>query len=87
MDRAATALTLSAVGLVPAIFGAALPPLSTVRGMPPSDDMRHAECVAVAVSAVVVGTIAVMANAPDVAVIGGGMVVAYACLYRSARRR
>jgi hypothetical protein len=85
MDRAEAALTLSVIGLVPTIYGAALPPLSTVR----ADQGGHlvdAERMATTTAVAVVVAVSLITKSPEVVVAGALMVIAYAAAYRTAAR-
>lgn len=85
MDRADAALTLSVIGLIPTIYGAMLPPLSTVM----AESGRHlvdAERMATYTAAAVVLAVTIKTGSTDVAWIGGLLVTAYAAAYRSAAR-
>ena len=80
------ALGVAVAALVPSIYGAALPPLSTLqisstsRGH--SSGWRAATCCAVGV----VAAAGLISGSHEVVVLGGGMAAAYAALYWSAIR-
>lgn len=86
MDNNNAALAVATVALVPAIFGAALPPMSEVRGV--ADDRGHlaaAEQYAVLCSAAVVLGLAGVTRSGTVALVGTAAVVGFAAAYRLAR--
>lgn len=86
MDTSNAALAVATVGLVPAIFGAALPPMSEVRGI--ADDRGHvaaAEQYAVLVSSAVVLGLAGVTRSPAVAIVGMVSVIGFASAYKLAR--
>lgn len=81
-----TAVAVATVGIVPAIFGAALPPMSEVRGV--TDDRGHiaaAEQYAVLVSSAVVLGLAGVTRSGTVALVGMVAVVGFASAYKLAR--
>lgn len=85
LDRAEAALTLSVIGLIPNIYGAALPPLSTVR----ADQGGHlvdAERMATYTAIGVVLAVTLITRSYEVAWAGAFMVTAYAAAYRTAAR-
>ncbi len=85
-DRQVTALALSTVALVPAIYGASLPPLAAVRGH--DDDKGHvkaAEHYAATTAAVVVLGIGIATRSAEVIVVGGIAVIAFHLAYTHAR--
>ncbi|GGZ64948.1 hypothetical protein GCM10010387_67540 [Streptomyces inusitatus] len=87
MERDKLALAVAVAALIPSIYGAALPPLSTVTADPSAPHVESSERAAGFTAAAVVVGIAVTAGSGEVLVIGGAMTAAYALLYRSARRR
>lgn len=82
-DRLALAVAVCA--LVPSIYGAALPPLSEVRGTSHTEHVS-AWTSATATAAAVVLAAAVVSHDRQVMVLGGAMAAAYAALYRTAIR-
>lgn len=85
MDKANAALALSVVGLVPAVYGIALPSLADTRGQ--ADDRGHllaSERYAAAVSAAVVLGVAGATRSPAAALAGVIAVVGFAAAYRFA---
>ncbi|MGW4205014.1 hypothetical protein [Streptomyces sp. NPDC004726] len=85
MDQAHAALTLSVIGLVPSIYGAALPPLAIVRaGEGPH--LVDAERLATITAAAVICTAAAVTRSPEILAVGALMVIAYATAYRTAAR-
>lgn len=85
MDQAHAALALSVVGLVPTIYGAALPPLAMVRAGE-GGHLVDAERMATLTAAAVVCMAAAVTRSTDVLAIGAVMVIAYAAAYRTAAR-
>ncbi|MFG3244847.1 hypothetical protein [Streptomyces sp. NPDC048157] len=86
MERDKLALAVAVAALIPSIYGAALPPLSTVRTEPNGPHIASSERAAGFTAAVVVGAIAVTSGSGEVLILGGAMAAAYALLYRSARK-
>jgi len=86
MERDKLALAVAVAALVPSIYGAALPPLSTVRAEPSGPHYVASEQSAGFTAAAVVAGIAVASGSGEVLIIGGAMAAAYACLYRTARK-
>lgn len=84
-DKADVALVLGVVGLVPAIYGAATPPLSLVHA---ETDERghtaHGVTAATMTAAGIVLAVAVGLRSWPVAVYGLGMVAVYGCMYAMA---
>lgn len=79
------ALAMATVAVVPAIYGAALPPMSEARGQ--ADDRGHlaaAERYAAALSAAVVLGVAGVTRSPAAAVVGLVAVVGFSAAYRNA---
>ncbi|MFK0150404.1 hypothetical protein ACIQUZ_35535 [Streptomyces griseus] len=85
MDQANAALTLSVIGLVPTIYGAALPPLAIVRAGE-GGHLVDAERMATLTAAAVVCVAASVTKSPEVLAVGTIMVIAYAAAYRTAAR-
>jgi hypothetical protein len=79
-------MAVAVAALIPSIYGAALPPLSTVRAEPSAAHIEVSEKSAGFTAAAVVAGVAVASGSGEVAVIGGAMVLAYALLYRTARK-
>lgn len=79
------ALALSTVALIPAVFGSALPPLSTVHDRADTTGAlsRSVGVATVTAGALVLG-VAAITRSPAVLVAGGATVAAYAALYRQA---
>lgn len=87
MDRATTALALSTVGLVPAVFGASLPPLADVHASDdPGGHLAAAQTSAVLLAAGLVLGVAVVTRTPLVAGLGAVAIAGYAYAYDHARR-
>jgi hypothetical protein len=87
MERDRLAMAVAVAALIPSIYGAALPPLSTVRAEPSTAaHIESSEKAAGFTAAAVVAGVAVASGSGEVAVIGGAMVLAYALLYRTARK-
>lgn len=86
-SKAAAALAVSVVAVVPSIYAAALPPLSETRGQ--ADDRGHlvaAERYAAILSAAVVLGIAGVTRSPEAAAVGLVAVVGFSAAYRRANR-
>ncbi|MFD7908353.1 hypothetical protein ACFV4G_39695 [Kitasatospora sp. NPDC059747] len=83
-DRLALAVAVAA--LVPSVYGAALPPLATVRGEMDNVAMASAETHAMWTAAGIVGAAAIVSGSGEVVVIAGGMAAVYAIMYRRARK-
>lgn len=82
---ARTALALSVVSIVPAIYGAVLPAMSEARAQ--ADDRGHLAAgeryAALTAGAVVLG-VAAVTRSPEAALIGTIAVLAFAVAYHSA---
>ena len=85
MDQAHAALMLSVIGLVPGIYGAALPPLAMVRAGEGAH-LVDAERMATLTAAAVVATAAAATRSMEVLAVGAVMVIAYCAAYRTAAR-
>lgn len=86
MDTGHVGAVLGALALVPAIYGAACPPLATVRGA--SDDAGHiANSIGAATLTASVAVVAVALGLRSMPVLfyGGAMVAAYAATFAVAR--
>lgn len=87
MERDRLALAVAVAALVPSIYGASLPPLADVRGIPAdSAHVQSAEKSAGFTAAGIVIAAALVSGSAEVLVIAGGMAAAYACLYHQARK-
>ncbi|WP_129286716.1 hypothetical protein [Streptomyces sp. GZWMJZ-114] len=86
MERDRLALAVAVAALVPSIYGAALPPLAEVRGVPDAAHIATAERAAGLTAAGVVVAAALTSGSGEVLVIAGAMAASYALLYRQARR-
>lgn len=85
MDNNTTALAISVVGLVPAIYSVALPSLADTRGQ--ADDRGHlaaGERYAAMVAGAVVLGIAGATRSPAAALAGLVAVVGFSAAYRNA---
>lgn len=87
MERDRLALAVAVAALVPSVYSASLPPLSEVREVP-SDvaSIAAAEKTAGLTAAAIVTAAAVVSGSGEVLVLAGGLAVAYALLYRQARK-
>lgn len=86
MERDKLALAVAVAALVPSIYGVCLPPLSTVHAESGGPQYVASERAAAFTTAAVVAGIAVTAGSGEILVIGGAMAIAYASLFRNARK-
>jgi hypothetical protein len=87
VERDRLALAVAVAALVPSIYGASLPPLATVRGLPSDAAHIHsAEKSAGFTAAGIVIASAIVSGSGEVLIIAGGMAAAYAYLYHNARK-
>ncbi|MFI5534715.1 hypothetical protein ACIA8O_39895 [Kitasatospora sp. NPDC051853] len=86
MENQRLALAVAVAALVPSIYGAALPPLATVRGEMDSAALAHAEATAAWTSAGMVAAVGVVSGSGEVVVLAGAVALTYALLYRKARK-
>jgi hypothetical protein len=86
LDTSRLALAVAVAALIPTIYGAALPPLATVRGEMDSEHVAAAETTAMWTAAGMVAAAGVVSGSGEVLVLGGAMAAAYALLYRRARK-
>ncbi len=87
VDRSTAALAIATAGLVPAIYGAALPTVADTRAQ--VDDRGHiraAQHQATIIAGAVVLGVAGVTGSPEVALVGLVAVVAWAATYDTARR-
>jgi hypothetical protein len=86
VERDRLALAVAVAALVPSIYGASLPSLAEVRGIPDASHIQHAEKTAGFTAAGIVLASAVISGSGEVFIIAGGLAAVYAYLYRSARK-
>lgn len=86
MNRDQLSLAVATVALVPAVFGASLPPLAEVHRMPDDGANAAAHRQAVLMASAAVLGVSVVADSPTVAVAGFSATAALAYLYAKARQ-
>lgn len=86
MDNSSAALTLSVVGLVPAIFGTCCRPLAVVYSDAPDAPTVAGIRDATLLSATAVLGVATLTREPRVLIAGGLAVAVYASMYVRAAR-
>lgn len=86
MERDKLALAVAVAALVPSIYGASLPSLADVRGLPDESHIQHAEKTAGFTAAGIVLASAVISGSGEVLIVAGGLAAVYAYLYRTARK-
>jgi hypothetical protein len=85
-DRSDVAITLAAIALVPAIFGAYVPKIADVReGQDQGGHVAHGIACATLTAAGLLLAVAVGARSWPVAVYGGAAVATFAATYAIAR--
>jgi len=86
MDKQTAALAISTIALVPSIYGAVLPPVASVRKSADVDGhLAASERYALVTAVLVVASIGVITQTPEVLMIGGIGVLAFHVAYSNAR--
>ena len=86
MERDKLALAVAVAAMIPSIYGASLPPLAEVRGIPDASHIENAERTAAFTAGGIVLAAAAISGSGEVLVVAGGMAAAYAYLYHQARK-